>query len=433
MMAEDNNLPGSGKEDNDFRGKEGPGIGKEVPRRSNRLTKEEKIAHTKRMGETVFHQKLGETVFRQKMLDHPPPAAAKKNKQPKSKRSAKKTPAPAKSTSAPAKTTRGRIPPHMMAEDDEFPGNDFRGIGKELPRRSNRLTNEDKMAHTERMRETVILQKLLDHPPPAPKKNKKPKAKRSGKKTPAPAKKTPALVHFTNAGRGRVLKNGEYEAEGEIEAAGEFVGGMEVDKDAPVSLIKNAMDMQVEAMMTQVGDMTLATRSEVVNVRIQMLAFARVAATLSGTYDMIQLGAEDGYAPTGNQSLLGGGVSFEVHWIDQVDSRSYKETTQIVTKEFLSTYFHDLYFQLIVCDEEMHKPALDQLKEWNFSYVCPTAFWSVIFHSRGVNGVANENTFDWEEALSHATPDLEWDGVFDRRYFGKKNYEESSEDSSEEE
>ena len=105
-----------------------------------------------------------------------------------------------------------------------------------------------------------------------------------------------------------------------------------------------------------------------------------------------------------------------------------------MTKEFLSTYFHDLYFQLIVCDEEMHKPALDQLKEWNFSYVCPTAFWSVIFHSRGVNGVANENTFDWEEALSHATPDLEWDGVFDRRYFGKKNYEESSsEDSSEEE
>jgi len=50
-----------------------------------------------------------------------------------------------------------------------------------------------------------------------------------------------------------------------------------------------------------------------------------------------------------------------------------------------------------------------------------------------VNGVANENTFDWEGALSHATPDLEWDGVFDRRYFGKKNYEESSEDSSEEE
>ena len=62
----------------------------------------------------------------------------------------------------------------------------------------------------------------------------------------------------------------------------------------------------------------------------------------------------------------------------------FEETTLLVTEEYLKRYFHDLYFQLIVCDKEQHKPALRQLEEWNFSYHTPLAFWSVIFFILGL-------------------------------------------------
>ena len=81
--------------------------------------------------------------------------------------------------------------------------------------------------------------------------------------------------------------------------------------------------------------------------------------------------------------LFGGGAMFKVHWANVVLKKAYEETTQIVTKEFLERYFHDLYFDLIVCNKEQHKPALLRLKSWNFSYQTPLAFWSVIFSFSG--------------------------------------------------
>ena len=92
-----------------------------------------------------------------------------------------------------------------------------------------------------------------------------------------------------------------------------------------------------------------------------------------------------------------------------------------MTKEHLERYFHDLYFHLVVCDKEQHKPALRQLEQWNFSYQTPLAFWSVIFYSWGENGIANDNTFTWKESLSCATPGLEWGEMFMKRSWDKKS------------
>ena len=84
------------------------------------------------------------------------------------------------------------------------------------------------------------------------------------------------------------------------------------------------------------------------------------------------------------------------------------ETIQVVTMEYLERDFHGLYFDLIVCDKEQHKPALCQLESWNFSYQTPLVFWSVIFfNSRGDHNIANDNTFTWKETLVRATQGLE--------------------------
>ena len=81
-----------------------------------------------------------------------------------------------------------------------------------------------------------------------------------------------------------------------------------------------------------------------------------------------------GFAEIANPLLFGGGVLFKVLWADLVQKKVFEETTQLVTKEYLELYFHDIYFHLIVCDKEQHKPALRQLEEWNFSYQAPLAF-----------------------------------------------------------
>jgi hypothetical protein len=287
---------------------------------------------------------------------------------------------------------------------------------RDVPRRSDRLTAEEKVNHTKRMRATNELKASLDHPAPASRK-KKPKAAWTKKKMDQLAR-----VNFTNAGRGRILKSGEYAT------GGEFVGGQLVHEDAPVSLIKDIVDKHLEVMINEVRELKLATRSVVANHHDQYLAFARVAASLGGDYDMKPMKAEGGFAETANPILVGGGVLFNVLWVDAVQKKVFEETTQIVTKEYLQSYFHDLYFQLIVCNEEQHKPALHQLLEWNFSYNSPLAFWSVIFHSRGENGLANDNTFTWKEALSHATPDLNWDQMFMKRSWDKKNHKDSSQE-----
>ena len=148
-------------------------------------------------------------------------------------------------------------------------------------------------------------------------------------------------------------------------------------------MIKDIMDKHVEAMINEVGKCKLATRSDVANHHDQCLAFGRVVASLGGDYDMKQMKAEGGFAETANPILAIGGVLINVFWADAVQKKVFEETTQIVTKEYLNRYFHDLWFQLIVCDKEQHKPALRQLVQWKFSYNSPVAFWSVIFHSRG--------------------------------------------------
>ena len=295
---------------------------------------------------------------------------------------------------------------------------------RDVPHRSDRLTPEEKVNHTKQMRATNELMASLDHPAPASRK-KKPKVAGTKKKMDQLAR-----VNFTNAGRGRILKSGEYakgeEFVGEYTKGEEFVGGQIVHEDAPVSLIKDMVDKHLEVMINEVRELKLAKRSTVENHHDQCLAFGRVAATLGGDYDMKPMKAEGGFSQTSNPILVGGGVLFNVLWVDAVQKKVFEETTQIVTKKYLQTYFHDLYFQLIVCNEEQHKPALKQLVQWNFSYNSPLAFWSVIFHSRGDNGLANDNTFTWKEALSHATPDLEWDEMFMKRSWDKTIHKDSS-------
>ena len=72
---------------------------------------------------------------------------------------------------------------------------------KYVPRRSDRLTEEEKVNHTKRTRATNELQVLLDHPAPASRKKKPKAAPRMKKNTDQLAR-----VNFTNAGRGRILK-----------------------------------------------------------------------------------------------------------------------------------------------------------------------------------------------------------------------------------
>ena len=114
------------------------------------------------------------------------------------------------------------------------------------------------MNHTKRMRAMNELQALLDHPAPAIRKKKTKAATQMKKKTDQLAR-----VNFTNAGRVRILKRGEYAT------GGEFVAGQFVPQDAPVSLIKDIMDTHVETMINEVGECKLATRSDVSNHRDQ--------------------------------------------------------------------------------------------------------------------------------------------------------------------
>ena len=181
------------------------------------------------------------------------------------------------------------------------------------------------MNHTKRMRAMNKLQASLDHPAPASRKEK---------------------ANFTNAGPGRILKSGDYAT------GGEFDAGEILRQDAPGSLIKSITDKHVETMINEVGEYKLATRSDVVNYRDQCLAHGRVAASLGGVYQMNQIKAEGGFEETASPILFGGGVMFKVLWADVVLKKIFEETTQIVTKEYLERYFHDLYCGLIVCDKE---------------------------------------------------------------------------------
>ena len=104
-----------------------------------------------------------------------------------------------------------------------------------------------------------------------------------------------------------------------------------------------------------------------------------------------------------------------------------------MTEEYLKSYFHDLHVQLIRCVKEQHTPALHQLLPLNFSYNNPLVFWSVIFHSRGENGVANGNTFIWKEALSRVTPDLERAEMFMKRSWDKQIHKDSSQEEEQSE
>ena len=71
-----------------------------------------------------------------------------------------------------------------------------------VPRRSKRLTEEEKVNHTKRMRAMNELQTTLDHPAPASRKKKAKAATQTKKKTDQLAR-----VNFTNAGPGRILKS----------------------------------------------------------------------------------------------------------------------------------------------------------------------------------------------------------------------------------
>jgi len=277
--------------------------------------------------------------------------------------------------------------------------------------------------HTKRMRAMNELQTTLDHPAPASRK-KKAKAATQTKK-----KKTDQLarVNFTNAGPGRILKSGEYTS------GGVFIGGQYLRKDAPATFGKSTMDNQVETMINEINNCKLVTRSEVEKHRDMCLAHGRVTASLVGDFQMHRIEAEGGCKETASPMLFGGGAMFKVCWADVVLNKAYEETTQIVTKEFLETYFHDLYFDLIVCNKEQHEHALLRLAPWHFSYQTPLAFWSVIFHSRGDRGIVNCNTFEWKKALACAANTLDWDGIFDKRSWDKKNYDDSSQEEEESE
>ena len=186
-------------------------------------------------------------------------------------------------------------------------------------------------------------------------------------------------------------------------------------------------------MIYEINNCKLVTKFDVQKHKDMCLAHGRVTASLVGNFQMHRIEAEGGCKETASPMLFGGGAMFKVCWADVVLNKAYEETTQIVTKEFLETYFHDLYFDLIVCNKEQHEHALLRLAPWHFSYQTPLAFWSVIFHSRGDRGIVNCNTFEWKKALACAANTLDWDGIFDKRSWDKKNYDDSSQEEEESE
>ena len=50
----------------------------------------------------------------------------------------------------------------------------------------------------------------------------------------------------------------------------------------------------------------------------------------------------------------------------------------------------------------------------------PLAFWSVVFRSRGDRGIENYNTYTWGKALGCASEGLEWDSIFVKPSWDKK-------------
>ena len=89
-------------------------------------------------------------------------------------------------------------------------------------------------------------------------------------------------------------------------------------------MIKDIMDKNVDAMINEVGECKLATRSDVANHHDQCLALGRVTASLGGNYDMKQMEAEGGFTETANPILVGGGVLINVFWADSVQKKGIR-------------------------------------------------------------------------------------------------------------